>query len=60
MAKNGKQGRHYFMETADISYVIRCVTTIAVLLSVAGAVFTYNILLELPFFTNLLTLAGLN
>jgi hypothetical protein len=48
------------METSEISYVIRCVTAIAVLLSVAGAVFTYNILLELPFFTNLLTLAGLN
>jgi hypothetical protein len=48
------------METVEISYVIRCVTAIAVLLSVTGAVFTYNILLELPFFTNLLTFVGLN
>ena len=47
------------METEEISYVIRCVVAIAVLLGVAGAVFTYNVLLETPEFTNLLRAVGL-
>lgn len=48
------------METEDISYVIRCIGAIAVLLGVAGAVFTYCLLLELPIFTNLLIRLGLH
>jgi len=48
------------MDTEDISYVIRCIVAIAVLLGVAGAVFTYNVLLETPQFTNLLRAVGLN
>lgn len=48
------------MDTEDISYVIRCIVAIAVLLGVAGAVFTYNVLLETPQFVNLLKLVGLN
>ena len=48
------------METEEISYVIRCIVAIAVLLGVAGAVFTYNVLLETPQFTNLLRAVGLN
>jgi len=48
------------METEDISYVIRCVGGIAALLGVAGVVFTYCILLELPIFTNLLIRLGLH
>jgi hypothetical protein len=48
------------METEEISYVIRCIVAIAVLLGVAGAVFTYNVLLETPEFTNLLRAVGLN
>jgi len=48
------------METEKISYVIRCIVAIAVLLGVAGAVFTYNVLLETPEFTNLLRAVGLN
>lgn len=48
------------METEEISYVIRCITVIAVLLGLAGAVFTYNVLLETPQFTNLLRAIGLN
>ena len=47
------------METEEISYVIRCVVTIAVLLGIAGAVFTFNVLLETPQFTNLLRAVGL-
>lgn len=48
------------MEAQDISYVIRCITTIAVLLAFAGAVFTYNVLLETPQFIHLLRFVGLN
>jgi hypothetical protein len=48
------------METEEISYVIRCVAAIAVLLGIAGLVFTFNVLLETPQFTNLLKAAGLN
>jgi len=48
------------METDEISYVIRCILVIAVLLGVAGLVFTYNILLETPQFVNLLRAVGLN
>lgn len=47
------------METEEISYVIRCVLAIGVLLGIAGAVFTYNVLLETPEFTNLLRAVGL-
>ena len=47
------------MDTEEISYVIRCLGTAAVCLGVAGAIFTYNILLELPVFTNLLIRLGL-
>ncbi len=48
------------MDTEEISYVIRCVLAIAVLLGLAGLVFTYNVLLETPQFTNLLRAIGLN
>ena len=48
------------METEDISYVIRCIAAIAVLLGIAGLVFTFNVLLETPQFTNLLKAVGLN
>lgn len=48
------------METEEISYVIRCIVAIAVLLGIAGLVFTFNVLLETPQFTNLLKAVGLN
>jgi len=48
------------METEDISYVIRCIAAIAVLLGIAGLVFTFNVLLETPQFTNLLKAVGLS
>jgi len=48
------------METEEISYVIRCIVVIAILLGVAGLVFTYNVLLETPQFVNLLRAVGLN
>ena len=48
------------METEEISYVIRCILVIAVLLGVAGLVFTYNVLLETPQFVQLLQAIGLN
>ncbi len=47
------------MDTEEISYVIRCLGAVAVCLGVVGAIFTYNLLLELPFFTNLLIRLGL-
>ncbi|MFZ9874316.1 MAG: hypothetical protein ACO3E8_02990 [Candidatus Methylacidiphilales bacterium] len=48
------------METEEISYVIRCVAAIAVLLGIAGLVFTFNVLLETPQFTNLFKAVGLS
>lgn len=48
------------METEEISYVIRCIMVIAILLGLAGVVFTYNVLLETPQFTNLLRAIGLS
>lgn len=48
------------METDEISYVIRCVAAIVVLLGIAGLVFTFNVLLETPQFTNLLKAVGLS
>lgn len=48
------------MDTDEISYIIRCVAAIAVLLGVAGLVFTCNVLLETPQFVNLLRMIGLN
>jgi hypothetical protein len=48
------------METEEISYVIRCLAAIAVLLGIAGLVFTYNVLLETPQFVSLLRAIGLN
>ena len=47
------------MDTEEISYVIRCLGVVAACLCVAGAIFTYNILLELSFFSNLLIRVGL-
>ena len=47
------------MDTEEISYVIRCVLAIAVLLGIAGVVFTFNVLLETPEFTDLLRAVGL-
>ena len=47
------------MDTEEISYVIRCLGAIAACLGMAGAIFTYNLLLELPVFTNLLIRLGL-
>lgn len=46
------------MDTEEISYVIRCILAIAVLLGIAGVVFTFNVLLETPQFTNLLKAVG--
>ena len=48
------------MGTEEISYVIRCILAIAVMLGVAGAVFTFNVLLETPQFTNPLRAVGLS
>ena len=48
------------METEDISFVIRCLVVMAACLAAVGAIFTYDLLLELPFFTNLLFRLGLN
>lgn len=42
------------METEDISFIMRCLGVVVVCLGIVGAVFTYDLLLELPFFTNLL------
>lgn len=47
------------MDTEEISYVIWCIVAMAVLLGFAGAVFTFNVLLETPQFTNLLKAVGL-
>lgn len=47
------------MDTEEISYIIRCVLALVVLLGIAGAVFTFNVLLETPQFTNLLRAVGL-
>ncbi len=47
------------MDTEEISYVIRCLGTVAACLGVVGAIFTYNLLLELSVFTNLLIRLGL-
>jgi len=47
------------MDTEEISYVIRCLGAVAACLGVAGAIFTYNILIELTVFTNLLIRLGL-
>jgi hypothetical protein len=47
------------MDTEEISYVIRCLGAVAACLGAAGAIFTYNILLELSFFSNLLIRLGL-
>ena len=47
------------METEEISYVIRCILAMAVLLGLAGLVFTYNVLLETPEFIGLLQWVGL-
>ena len=48
------------METEEISYILRCLAAITVLLGLAGLVFTYNVLLETPQFTNLLRAVGLD
>jgi len=48
------------METEEISYVIRCLSAIGLLLGIAGIVFTYNTLLETPQFVNLLRAIGLH
>jgi len=48
------------METEEISYVVRCIAAIAVLLGIAGLVFTYNTLLETPQFVSLLRMIGLH
>lgn len=48
------------MDTDEISYVIRCIGAIALLLGLAGLVFTYNVLLETPQFVTLLRAVGLN
>ena len=47
------------MDTEEISYLIRCLGAVAACLGVVGGIFTYNLLLELPFFTNLLIRLGL-
>ena len=47
------------MDTQEISFVIRCLVVRAACLGVVGAIFTYDLLLELPFFTNFLTQLGL-
>lgn len=60
MPNERRSDYHAVVETEEISYIIRCIGAIAGLLGVAGAVFTYCILLELPVFTNLLIRLGLH
>ena len=47
------------METDDISFVLRCLLAMGTAMAIVGAIFTYDLLLELPWFANLLLRLGL-
>ncbi len=47
------------METEDISFVLRCLLAMGAAAGVIGAIFTYDLLLELPWFATLLFRLGL-
>ena len=47
------------METEDISFVLRCLLAMGAAMSIVGAIFTYDLLLELPWFATLLFRLGL-
>ena len=47
------------METDDISFVLRCLMAMGAAMAIVGAIFTYDLLLELPWFATLLFRLGL-
>jgi hypothetical protein len=47
------------METDDISFVLRCLMAMGAAMAIVGAIFTYDLLLELPWFATLLRRLGL-
>jgi hypothetical protein len=47
------------METEDISFVLRCLLAMGGAMAIVGAIFTYDLLLELPWFATLLLRLGL-
>jgi hypothetical protein len=47
------------METDDISFVLRCLLAMGAAMAIVGAIFTYDLLLELPWFATLLFRLGL-
>ena len=47
------------METEDISLVLRCLLAMGAAMAIVGAIFTYDLLLELPWFATLLLRLGL-
>ncbi len=47
------------METEDISFVLRCLLVMGAAMAIVGAIFTYDLLLELPWFATLLFRLGL-
>jgi uncharacterized membrane protein YdfJ with MMPL/SSD domain len=47
------------METEDISFVLRCLLAMGAAMAIVGVIFTYDLLLELPWFATLLFRLGL-
>ena len=47
------------METEDISFVLRCLLAMGVAAALIGAIFTFDLLLELSWFATLLFRLGL-
>ena len=47
------------MEAEDISFVLRCLLAMGAAMAIVGAIFTYDLLLELPWFATLLFRLGL-
>ena len=47
------------METEDISFLLRCLLAMGAAMAIVGAIFTYDLLLELPWFATLLFRLGL-
>ncbi len=47
------------METEDISFVLRCLLAMGAAKPIVGAIFTYDLLLDLPWFATLLFRLGL-
>ena len=47
------------METEDISFLLRCLMAMGAAMAIVGAIFTYDLLLELPWFATLLFRLGL-